>query len=137
MIVKSPLLALLTCCQTGDCGSTSEVVWLVPEVSVLAKLDPFVTMYCRPDVSGLSVSGYRTFSSSPFPRVYQTLEPAPSESANPVTFDSFQVASDPGAPGAEPAAAAGAARANPGTSAITPATISPASFFPSIVDPPG
>ena len=57
MIVKSPLVALLTCCQTSASGSASVIVWLVPVVSVLAKLDPLVTTYCSPNVSGLSVSG--------------------------------------------------------------------------------
>ena len=56
-MVKSPLVALLTCCQTSAFGSASVIVWLVPVVSVLVKLDPFGTTYCRPNVSGVSVSG--------------------------------------------------------------------------------
>jgi hypothetical protein len=42
-MVKSPLVAWLTCCQTSALGSASEMAWVVPDVSVLAKLDPLVT----------------------------------------------------------------------------------------------
>jgi hypothetical protein len=64
---------------------------------------------------------YRTgnaFSSSPFPIVYQTFELAPSESANPVTLGSFQVAADPGSPGAC-AVGTAATVASPPTSTIS------------------
>ena len=57
MIVKSPLLAVFTCCQTSEVGSTREIECVVLAVSVLANDDPSVTMYCRPKVSGVSVSG--------------------------------------------------------------------------------
>ncbi len=49
--------------------------------------------------------------------MYQTLEDGPRESAKPVTFDSFQVAFAPGAPGALPWA-----RAGPAAAMVLPAT---------------
>ena len=62
--------------------------------------------------------------------MYQTLEAEPSESAKPVTFDSFQVAFAPGAPGAV-AARAGAALATmpAASSAATPSKLAPRRFL--------
>ena len=57
VILKSPLVAVFTCCQTSDVGSTSEIAWLVFVVSVSVKLEPLLTRYCRPNVSGVSVCG--------------------------------------------------------------------------------
>jgi hypothetical protein len=34
VIVKSPLSALLTCCQTSELSFSSEIAWVVPVVSV-------------------------------------------------------------------------------------------------------
>src|SRR6266851_638544 len=62
------------------------------------------------------------FSSSPLPRVYQTFEAEPRESAKPCRLASFQVAFAPGAPGAGPAASAGEA----GASAVTAAAVAAA-----------
>ena len=62
--------------------------------------------------------------------MYQTLEAEPSESAKPVTFDSFQVALAPGAPGAV-AASAGAAPATmpAASSAAAPSKAAPRRFL--------
>ena len=57
MILKSPLAAVFTCCQTSDVGSASETAWLVFAVSVAVNDEPSVTRYCSPNVSGVSVSG--------------------------------------------------------------------------------
>ena len=59
--------------------------------------------------------------------MYQTLEAEPRESAKPLTFDSFQVAFAPGAPGALPAARAGpaAATAPPATRASAANNLAP------------
>ncbi len=56
-MVKSPLVAVFTCCQTSDVGSASEIAWLVFAVSVAVNDEPSVTMYCRPNVSGVSACG--------------------------------------------------------------------------------
>ena len=50
-------MAVFTCCQTSEVGSTREIECVVLAVSVLANDDPSVTMYCSPNVSGVSVSG--------------------------------------------------------------------------------
>ena len=55
--MKSPLVAVFTCCQASDVGSASEITWLVPAVSLEVNDEPSVTRYCRPNVSGVSVSG--------------------------------------------------------------------------------
>ncbi len=57
VMVKSPLVAVLTCCQTSDVGSAREIAWVVFAVSVLVNVEPSVTMYCRPNVLGVSVCG--------------------------------------------------------------------------------
>jgi hypothetical protein len=48
VIVKSPLLAVLTCFQVSDVGSASEIACVVPVVSVSPNEVPLVTTYCRP-----------------------------------------------------------------------------------------
>ena len=57
MIVKSPLSAVLTCRQTSELLFSSEIECVVPVVSSSVNVDPSVTAYCRPNVSGVSVSG--------------------------------------------------------------------------------
>ena len=43
MIVKSPLVAVLICCQVSDVGSTSVIACVVFVVSVSVNVEPSVT----------------------------------------------------------------------------------------------
>ncbi len=61
--------------------------------------------------------------------MYQTFEAEPSESAKPVTFDSFQVALAPGAPGAVAASAGVATVTLPATRAATASKLAPRRFL--------